>query len=563
MSQKIPSAASTKVGNEVDRENDDSRSLSQNFNTKAPALGLMMTASSLSDDRILGSNGQDPEGTSHETDTIHSGTIGGIFLEQILFFLAGLGSSIGYIATLSSLVYFKVLFGADSFVYLNCAVFLPLLPISLAQLIWDSKYDILWQSKVTFLVRGVLGYGFVISGTVGMVFFAHRGGRDDHDSPIASGGLEWVIFWALLQGIGGAVLFGELNQLASFVGSLHQNQISECSNNNNGDAIIDTTTTTDTTTTMTPDENEILQKKFKATVSAGVQASALVVLLASISSGFGSMNEAYFSNFLVRVLQVEVLCFAAFLWLLIARSRIQVAMMRRDTSMRELTVFSPEMADFQLLLSPCEDDTDNDVDHAARLRLPLLLSPSSPDGMNDQDTSESTMLSLRVLLYHSRMSCIGMALTLVPSFLVGSWFTRVKTDWMELAQILFYVRIGSDFTGRFATILIPPPSIRCVIMTAGFRCIAVIVFFVNAGAKIPLRHQWDRDALSISLVALIAFCSGYLVTSCFQLAPHQIPGTPIIRAANVARQSSLLTVAFSMSAIAGLVTSFVLVSIGV
>jgi len=64
-------------------------------------------------------------------------------------------------------------------------------------------------------------------------------------------------------------------------------------------------------------------------------------------------------------------------------------------------------------------------------------------------------------------------------------------------------------------------------------------------------------------VAGIAFCSGYLVTSCYQLAPQQLPGTPRVKAANVAKQSSLLTVAFSVSAIGGLVTSFVLVAIGV
>ena len=209
--------------------------------------------------------------SSEDNGNRQYGTKGDILLEQVLFFLAGLGSSIGYIATLSSLVYFKILFGANSFVYLNCAVFLPLLPISVAQAIWDSKFDLLYFSRVTFLVRGILGYGFVMSGTIGMVMFSHG---------TSSGGLEWIICWALLQGIGGAVLFGQLNQRASFVGSLHQHQTPESRSNHRNASHDDTIPTSS-------DENEILPKKFKATVSAGVQASALVVLLASIGSVLG------------------------------------------------------------------------------------------------------------------------------------------------------------------------------------------------------------------------------------------------------------------------------------
>lgn len=535
MSQRISSIGSTESENEVDQWNDDEcgASLEVSDGRSSQASNLVQTGSALPNDSHLG--GTDSSGGNGDRAI---GTKGGILLEQILFFLAGLGSSIGYIATLSSLVYFKVMFGANSFVYLNCAVFLPLLPISVAQAIWDSKFDLLYFSRVTFLVRGILGYGFVMSGTIGMVIFSHD-----------SGGLEWVIFWALLQGIGGAVLFGQLNQLASFVGNSHQSPETAT----NGDA-----SRVDTVTTPTRSEdNEILPKKFKATVSAGVQASAFVVLLASITSGFGTMNAAYFSKFLVRILEVEVMCFVAFLWLLVARPRVQVSFIRRDSSMRELNRYSPEIDQVQQLLSPWQSSDEND----SHLRSPLLSESALSDETGHQDTSEPTILSLRSLFYHSRLSCIGMALTLIPSFLVGSWFTRVQTDWMELAQILFYVRIGSDLVGRFATILIPPPSIKCVITTAGLRCIAVIAFFFNAETKIPI-SSWNRDALSIGLVAFIAFFSGYLVTSCYQLAPQELPMTPLVRSANVAKQSSLLTVAFSVSAIGGLVTSFVLISIG-
>ena len=560
------SALETEVdrGDDDEDDDDDSHEIAIARSSQDVKTSILPNASAF-DLESVGPNDDDDDGNiaDRSVERCHNAgancpctTNGGVLLEQILFFLAGLGSSIGYISTLSSLVYFKILFGANSFVYLNCAVFLPLLPISLAQAIWDAQFDLLYQSRVTFLVRGIIGYAFIVSGTLGMISFAHGEHSDSVDNfQSHRGNLGWVIVHALQQGIGGAVLFGQLNQLASFVGSLHHNHnaVENDSDSDNND---------------TSDENELLPKKFKATVSAGVQASALVVLLASICSGFGTMNGVFFARFLRCILEVEVFCFVAFLLLLLTRPRIQISMVRRDFFMREHTRFSSNLEEFQQLWpSPPAGESPGDLDPGsvsdddgpARMRLPLLQTPPSPDGSGGE---QSTMLTLKDLLYHSRLACLGMALTLVPSFLVGSWFTRVQTDWMELAQVLFYVRIGTDLAGRFATILIPPPSIRCAVWIAGLRIGAVVIFFANAGSKIPIRDPFYRDALSIGLVALVAFCSGYLVTSFYQLAPQQLPGTARVRAANAAKQSSLLTVAFSVSAIGGLVTSFVLVAAG-
>jgi len=576
MSQQISTLETDTDGgntNAIDSSDFYIERFSQDAKSYSPSIVPDSTA--VPDDNNTGNNVRGnsiPEGAAdvfleRSCDNSCWSTAGGLFLEQVLFFLTGLGSSIGYIATLSSLVYFKVLFGANSFVYLNCAVFLPLLPISLAQALWDARFDLLYQSRVTFLVRGALGYGFVMIGTYGMVTFANSHNHQQDSFGREHSGMGWVIFWALLQGIGGAVLFGLLNQLASFVGSLHHQSQDHRSNSSSTEIL---------------ENDEALPKKFKATVSAGVQASALAVLVASIGSGFETMDGAFFGGFLVRILEMEALCFAAFLWLLLARPRIQVSMMRRDSSMRELNRFATELEDFHQLLSV--NSSNSDTNEHARMRLPLLqqIGLSSNDNHNSSSSSSSSfnssqrssddrrediaMLSLKKLLYHSRLSCLCMALTLVPSFLVGSWFTRVQSNWMELAQVLFYVRIGSDLIGRFATILIPPASIECAVWMAGLRCIVVVLFFANASGSsnfLPPLHPKARDALSIGLVASIAFCSGYLVTACYQLAPQQLPECPRVRAANVAKQSSLLTVAFSVSAIGGLVTSFVLMAIGV
>merc|ERR1712224_902863 len=161
--------------------------------------------------------------------------------------------------------------------------------------------------------------------------------------------------------------------------------------------------------------------------------------------------------------------------------------------MREVNEFaSSDLDEFRQLLSsspspsPSQRDSDDDDDDGNDDYF--IMSPSSSSAASSTSSSTSsngssetaTMLTLGKLLYHSRLSCLGMGLTLAPSFLVGSWFTNVQTDWMELAQVLFYVRIGSDLVGRFATMLVPTHSIKCVVRMACLRWIAVVAFFANA-----------------------------------------------------------------------------------
>jgi hypothetical protein len=185
-----------------------------------------------------------------------------------------------------------------------------------------------------------------------------------------------------------------------------------------------------------------------------------------------------------------------------------------------------------------------------------------------------------------------------------------------LAQILFYIRIGCDLIGRLFTLIIPPKSISNILWIATIRWIVVIIFFINSSSSsstmttsilgIPIsklipnillpttQRQRQHDILSIILVAYIAFCSGYLVTSLYQLAPQQLPlslsqdvqqgrqqqllllpregqrqrqevsnTNTNTNTVNATKQSSILTVAFSISAICGLLLSFTFIAIGV
>jgi hypothetical protein len=661
-----------------------------------------------------------------------------VFFEQVLFFMAGLGSSVGYIATLSSLVYYKILFGPSSFVQLNLAIYLPLVPISLAQARWDSQYDRHYNTKVTFVTRLIVGFGCVVFGTIGMILSSAptttsatttmneennriiltnpeedpMDGNTTDDAIVftsdegiiiihnTTAKLGWVIWNALLQGIGGAILYGQLNQLASFVGSRCTDNTTSTGatipgrsrsatpsanngednggvdgddndNDSNRDADDDTKERNGDRATIPigscldrnhndqndsdgdgddneHDHDDVVPRKFKAAVSSGVQASAIIVLIASFGSGFKTMNSHRFGTFLWSIVAVEVICFLMSLWLLVARPKVVKSMIVRDSSMRrsvgnmmalvgresitsdvdndpeaqsllrrreEMAMCTNIQSSFSISLRPMPlQQYEGPTNDGILLMEPLLRSRSSlaiqsaaaaaaaaaaattAEGLlpssksqllllhnnqsNDSIPSSSSIspqlplvllsssstcdLDADALWYYTKSCCWALAMTLVPSFLVGSWFTRVQTDWMELAQILFYVRIGMDLIGRLATLSFPLSSVQLILRLASLRWIGVILFFLNANGTLGKDSslvERNRDCISILLVAVIAFFSGYLVTSSYQLAPQQLPMDARI-SNNTTKQASLLTVAFSISAVGGLLSSFILIAIG-
>jgi hypothetical protein len=521
------------------------------------------------------------EETASDTNTTSELFHWTLFVDQMLFFLAGLGSSMGYISSLSSLVYFQQRFGNNFFVVLNLAVYLPLVPISVAQALWDQQYDQYFATDRAFLFRGIIGYVFVLSGTIGMIFAMT--GESQYHHHLNS---MWAVAYAFVQGVGGAILYGQLNQLASFVNKTGRSDISGTSNlgGANGDSL--------------------LPRKFKTAVSAGVQASALVVLLMSWTSGFGTMNGARFSIFLWMVVGAVSLCFLSMLSLLTMRPQARASMIHRDSSIRtsiRRPVSSPNPSPLRLL---GEEEKDGS---RINLQQPLLSQRQPRQGglelIHDSPTSSTSLLasppnnrreeemhrplpadnqtvelSFAELWQCSRRCCFILALTLIPSFLVGSWFTRVHSKWMELPQVLFYVRIAMDFVGRLATLCHfgkagnqgrlsstcddGHDDMSWVIWTAIGRWIVVVLFFVNSSFSIDVgAFENYRDTISITLVAIIAFLSGYLVTTCYQLAPQQLPLDS--RTTMAPKQASFLTVAFAFSALGGQGSSFLLIAIGV
>jgi hypothetical protein len=550
--------------------------------------------------------------------TTHS--IWTIYYESLLFFACGIGSSLCYIGTLSALVFFRMHYGPNLYVYLNLAVYVPLLPISLIQARYDQDYDQRYQSQKAFFCRGMVGFALSVIGTLLVATMTI-------DSSSKKGrAVTQLLVAAVLQGTGGAILVGSLNQMVSFVTET---------------TLLTPMSQRAITAAASHDANSGGGRRLKASLSAGVQASALLVLIVSITTGFvghgqdqgndGSDSDESsrhlvllgpFGRFFYTIVGLECAMWAVFVTLMYCHPPVAKSMRRRDQSMqlssssgdrynldendamlqalssRNATTMAMAMtAPEEESLSPYDMVTGRDQGLGQQENV-ALLDASAP--LLGAGLAPPLSLSDRTLddLWDSTKSCcVTLVITLIPSFLVGTWFTHVETHWMALPQILFYVRIGSDLLGRISTLWIPPPSVQCLTYMALLRYIPVAVFFINASSPlVPLSRREvnggddDEDTpdtseyISIGLVALIAFFSGYVVTGCFQLAPTLLgvsssprreerteqevdPVSPVALTgrhenANVAKQASLLNIAFSVAALCGLISSFILIGLG-
>ena len=436
-------------------------------------------------------------------------------LEIVLFFFSGLGSSLCYIATLSSLVFYKSTYGAQSYIYINLAVFLPLLPIAIAQARYDQDVDRLVGSANAFLCRGIVGYVLSIGALASIPL------RSD-------GGLIFVCLPAIIIGFAGAILQGILYQMASFVSA-------NCAAST---------------------------QSLKASVAAGIQASALVALLVSVGTGFGSSADDTVDDlrrFNAVICLLETCIMGLFMFLMIRSRRISHAMVQRDSSISlvndffnpsgdSISVNGPETPDETPLLQGAEDEDDECSGNSSSYEEEDPDRP--PASQSDRE------LTYRQIWKYSSRCFTSLLLTLAPSFLAASWFTKVQTEVMMLPQILFYVRIISDFSSRLLTVYKSPASQTELLTLACCRLVLVVVFFVNATYPV-FPH---RDALSIALVCIIAFGSGYLVTGTYQLAPSALPGR--YRERNTVKQAAALNLGFAVSALLGLFVSLSLYGLG-
>jgi hypothetical protein len=267
--------------------------------------------------------------------------------------------------------------------------------------------------------------------------------------------------------------------------------------------------------------------RLPAAVSCGMQASAFFVLFVSLTTGFGSSGKSQgLDSFYISITVLVGLCWICF-HLLISRCHdVFESMLRRDSSICGLR--EPLLDSAEADPEPIESPVDAEMDYNALWRT-------------------------------SWPCCVSIMVTVASSMSVASWFNRVESSDplnQSLPQVLFYTRLLADLFARPATLLVTPPSARCLLTVSMFRLLFVPLFFVYTSMdNIP-----RSDVVVTCGVAVFAFSSGYIVTCCYQLAPSMLN---MEQQNSTPKQVGLMNVCFSGSLLCGLIASFALLGSGI
>ena len=389
-------------------------------------------------------------------------------LEVVLFFASAVGATVGWTSLLSGVVHFSARFGPDSFIWLNAAVFLPLLPISVTQAALDDYFDREIGSSATFPFRGSVCFLAMSTALVAIAY-----------GPRSS--LPLLLVVAATLGTAAAALQGTLYQMAALQSSA----------------------------------------QLKAAVASGTQASGVVALGLTLATGFGSSSRGEgFRRFALLAALVEACCFGCFLRL-VCSSSLSRSLLRRDTA------FGPRAA-----------------------RAPRATAEIA----EAQGESTAPPPRYSALCRSGWPCCAALLVTVSSSMLVGAWFARVRSRCGNeaLPQILFYARLLSDLCGRPFTLAAPLRSVAALAVLTVLRLALVPLFFAltsTPDSETQLLEGCARDVLVVAVAALIAFGSGFVVTSCYQLAERLLPrDSESCRA----KQTKLLNVVCAAAVLLGL-----------
>jgi len=443
-------------------------------------------------------------------------------MEIALFFMSGVGSTLAWTAILSNLVYYTATLGKESYLYLNIAVFAPLLPVFLIQAGWDSHFDRRYGSLKSYSYRGIVGFS-IVSVALGLI-------------PSASDNLLTLSLLTLAIGVSSAVLHGTLKQMASFV-------YPKCG-------------------------------RLPAALNSGMQASAALVLIVSLSTGFGGRSDSGKSTiyqFYMSIGALHLLCWVAFQLLMFYSKDVLRCMLLRDTSFHNLESMVEVEEPLLMVDSDTGSDTGNDeVDSRALIHDDDAIDTSTNGTIEEWGDDEpferpvrvtqESELSYKELWGITRPCCVSLMFTVGASMSVASWFNRVQSadpSNHSLPRVLFYIRLFMDFLGRPATLWIPPTSIFCVKIVTAIRFCFVPLFFVYVAAGDNILPR--NDVAVIIGVALFSFTSGYNATACYQLAPDMLGAG---QKGSTPKQAGLINVCFSASIVIGLGVSLVLMAAG-
>jgi hypothetical protein len=233
--------------------------------------------------------------------------------ESVLMFFAAAGCTICYTSVLSNLVYYSLTMGVESYLFLNLTIYGPMLPITIAQTIWDGNFDREVGSLGAYSFRGLLGFS-VSCICILLMPFANQ--------------LIPLLIVSLFLGLASATLHGMLKQMASFI-------YPGCF-------------------------------RLAAAATAGMQASAAPVLFVSFATGFGRGSSSdgirifYFS-----IAGLLLFCWGCFRILISNSTGVSRGMQRQDSMllMDDEDIIEPIISEREVCL---ESENNPPILHQAR-----------------------------------------------------------------------------------------------------------------------------------------------------------------------------------------------------
>lgn len=299
--------------------------------------------------------------------------------------------------------------------------------------------------------------------------------------------------------------------------------------------------------------------RLAAAVAAGMQASAIPVLIVSLISGFGRDE----SSSGIQLFYFSVAFLLLYSWgcfqIIVTRSpSVNASMRTRDSFLSEISSVESESESRPIL----ENETNQEVEEFVDNDFIIPETDSSQEEYVDNEaiTSEAIYqeeLSSWKLLKKSQSACFVMIMTIASSMSVASCLNRVQSQNPSneaFPQVLFYTRLIADLLSRPATLYRThqSDSMSKLVLVAILRLGFVPIFFLYI-----LNHDIPKnDVAAVIGIFIFAFTSGYLATSSYQIAPLLLDEQE--RELNSSRQTGLINVCFSASILLGFALTFVI-----
>jgi len=463
---------------------------------------------------------------------------------MLLFYVIGIGVSAGWTSVLACLVFYTETLGVNSFVFLNLAAYAPLLPITILQAKYDTHFDRKFGSSIlTYTFRGYIG--FVINCiTLGIIPWVSSSSSFTTTTTTTSSTVLLCLI-TLLLGTASSVLFGTLQQMASFI-------YRSCG-------------------------------RLQAALAAGYQSSAILILFVSLGTGFGSSgSEQGLYAFYYACAGIVFLSGIAFHVLMKYSRDVVTSMSKRDS------VINNKDPRQENTTTTTTTTTTKAVHHThsetGKESLMKVVDDGSSSSMMDMEESsnykknndESSIITYEDLWKKSWLCCLSLMIVVVSNGMIASWINRIQSideTNQSLPQVLFYARNFADIVGRpFSLLLWSTPIDN---NTQTFLRIVSIIAILQAVISLPLFYTYtitpttsllpQSDVVIISFVAIISFISGAIKTILYQRAPSLLTTTTNnntttnkVQMMQTHQMITLLNICYSIAVLIGILINIII-----